>query len=122
MIQTVRLFLVLEGVSFVIAALVHTGIFVDGYWDPAAAIAESVIGAVLLVGLALTWVYSATTRRIGLAAQGLALLGTLIGTYLTAIVGLGTTPEVVYHLTILAVLATGLVVAARAPVGATARG
>jgi hypothetical protein len=52
----------------------------------------------------------------------LALLLTLLGVYLTAIVGLGTVPDVVFHLTILTLLASGLVVAARAPAGPLSAG
>ena len=60
--QTIRLFLLLEGASFIIAGLVHFGVLVDGYEHQQAAIAESSIGVVLLVGLGLTYVWPARTR------------------------------------------------------------
>ena len=114
--QTIRLFLLLEGASFVVAGLVHAGVLFDGYAHRQASIAESVIGVVLLVGCGLTWVWPARTRPIGLAAQGFALLGTLVGLFTIAVgVGPRTAPDLAYHVAILAALAWGLVVAARAP-------
>ena len=114
--QTLRLFLLLEGASFVFAGLVHFGLLAGGYEHRSAAIAESLIGAVLLVALALTWALPAWTRIVGVAAQGFALLGTLVGAFTIAIgVGPRTLPDVVYHAAILLALACGLVVAARAP-------
>ena len=111
-----RLFLLLEGASFVLAGLVHFGVLTRGYEHGSAASAESVIGAVLLVALALTWGLPAWTRTVGIAAQGFALLGTLVGAFMVAVgVGPRTLPDVVYHAAILLALACGLVVAARAP-------
>jgi hypothetical protein len=116
--HTVRLFLLLEGASFVVAGLVHFGVLARGYEHGSAAIAESVTGAVLLVALTLTWVLPAWARALGIAAQAFALLGTLVGAFTIAIgVGPRTVPDVVYHAAILLALAWGLVVAARAPAG-----
>jgi hypothetical protein len=113
---TVRMFLLLEGASFVLAGLVHFGVLAGGYEHRSAAIAESLIGAVLLVALALTWILPASTRTLGITAQGFALLGTLVGAFTIAIgVGPRTMPDVVYHGAILLALAWGLVVATRAP-------
>lgn len=69
----------------------------------------------LLAGLSLTWIRPAAVRTIGLAAQGFALLGTLVGIF-TIIVGVGprTVPDIVYHIAIVIVLAWGLRVAAGA--------
>src|SRR5438105_15124038 len=75
-----------------------------------------VIGAVLLIALALTWALPAWTRRVGIVAQAFALLGTLVGAFTIAIgVGPRTVPDVVYHAAILLALAWGLAVAARGP-------
>jgi hypothetical protein len=113
---TIRLFLLIEGVSFLAAGLVHRGVFFSGYAHQQASIAETTIAVVLLIGLCLTWVWPAQTRLIGLLAQAFALLGTLVGVFTIAIgVGPRTAPDIVYHITILALLAWGLVVAARAP-------
>ena len=114
--HTIRPFLLLEGASFVLAALVHFGVLARGYEHGAASIAESVIAIVLLVALVLTWLVPALTRSIGIAAQAFALLGTLIGAFTIAIgVGPRTVPDVIYHAAILLVLAWGLVVAVRGP-------
>ncbi len=113
---TIRVFLLLEAASFVLAGLVHFGVLAPGYEHGAAATAESLIGAVLLVALALTWALPAWTRPVGIGAQGFALLGTLVGA-LTIAIGVGprTLPDLVYHASIALALAWGLVVAMRTP-------
>jgi hypothetical protein len=114
--QTIRLFMLIEGISFVLAGLVHFGVIMDGYAHRQAAIAESTIAVVLLVGWGLTWAWPARTRLIGIAAQAFALLGTLVGAFTIAIgVGPRTVPDIAYHIAILVVLASGLVIAVRAP-------
>jgi hypothetical protein len=71
---------------------------------------------VLLVGATLTWIRPAWTRPVGIAAQGFALFGTLVGVFTIAIgVGPRTAPDVAYHIGIVVVLVWGLVFAARAP-------
>lgn len=115
MLQTIRLFLLVQTVSFFTAALVHTGAVVQGYAHRMAATAESIIGVVLLVGLILSLVWPARTRLFGLIAQAFALLGTLVGLF-TISVGIGpqSVPDRVFHAVILIVLAWGLIVTARA--------
>ena len=118
MVQTIRLFLAVEAASFVLAGLVHFGVLAAGYEHRAAGTAESMIGAALLVGLILALARPTWARAAGLAAQGVALLGTLVGLFTIAIgVGPRTAPDLAYHAAILLVLAWGLVVAARAPAG-----
>jgi hypothetical protein len=124
MMWTIRLFLLVEGIGFVLAGLVHFGVLASGYEDSGAAVPESVIGAVLLAGLALTWALPARTRGIGIAVQAFALLGTLVGAYLSVIgIGPDTVPDVVFHFAMLIALIAGLVVATRGgrPRGETAR-
>ncbi len=116
MTGTIRLFLLLEGATFVLAALVHAGAVVEGFAHRQARIAESVIAIVLLGGLVLTWIAPQWTRRIGVGAQALALLGTLMGVTAIAVgVGPRTVPDIIYHIGILAVLVWGIVVARRSP-------
>jgi hypothetical protein len=105
----IRLFIFVEAASFAVASLIHSGRLIAGYEHGRARIAESVIAAVLLAGLALTWIRSASLRRVALAVQGFALLGTLVGV-LTIAVGIGprTVPDVVYHIVIVVVLVLGL--------------
>ena len=69
----------------------------------------------LLAGFALTWARPGSTRQIGVAAQGFALFGTLVGIFTIALgVGPRTAPDIVYHIVIVAVLVSGLVGAVRA--------
>src|SRR5205809_741478 len=115
MTRSVRLFMFFELAAFTVAALIHFGLLIDGYAHQKAGTAESVIALVLVVGLAATWIRPGSTREIGLAAQGFALLGTLVGIFTIAIgVGPRTAPDIVYHIGILVVLGSGLVVAVRA--------
>src|SRR6266550_2138906 len=72
---------------FMVAALTHFGVLVHGYEPQKAGTAESVIAFVLLVGLILTLIRPQSTRGIGLAVQGFALLGTLVGIF-TIIIGI----------------------------------
>jgi hypothetical protein len=115
MTRTIRLFLLLEAAAFVAAASVHFNLVIAGYEHRKAGLAESVIAAVLILGLAVTLLGRTWTQRVGLAAQAFALVGTLIGVF-TITIGVGprTLPDVAYHFAIMAVLIWGLVVAVRA--------
>ena len=116
--QRIRVFLLVEAGTFLVAALSHVGVLLDGYEHRPAAIAESVIALALLVGVTSSWVRPAWTRAAGLAAQSFALLGTLVGLFTIAIgVGPRTTADIVYHVGIVAVLIWGIVIATRARTG-----
>jgi hypothetical protein len=112
--RAIRLFLLVEATSFIIASLIHSGRLIPGYAHPQARIAEGVIATVLLAALVWIWIRPASLRRAALAAQGFALLGTLVGVF-TIVIGVGprTAPDVAYHIAILLILAWGLSVAAR---------
>src|SRR5438132_56663 len=113
--QIQRMFLLVDGASFAIAGFIHSGLLGMGS-HRAASIAESSLAVVVLLGLMLTWVWPTRVRLIALVAQTIALLGTLVGAFTIAIgIGPRTPPDIVFHVTILAVLAGGLVVSARAP-------
>lgn len=114
MLQTVRLLMLFEAMTFVMAALVHSGKFVGGYQHYEARIAETVIAVVLLLGLLFSWLRPDWARLAAMGAQGAALFGTLIGIS-TIIVGMGprTAPDVIYHIAIIIVLAFGLALARR---------
>lgn len=62
--KTVRLFVLFEGIAFIIASLTHFGILMHGYEHRAAGTAEGVIGIVLLIGFLLTWLIARWTRGI----------------------------------------------------------
>ena len=115
MTARMRSFLLLQAVMFTAAALVHSGLALHGYEHAQARTAESVIAAVLVAGLILTWIVPKRTRIIGLVVQAFALLGAMVGLFTVAVgVGPQTGPDIVYHLAMVAVLVWGLVVTARA--------
>jgi hypothetical protein len=111
---TIRILMLVEAATFVLASLIHSGWLVAGYQHHQARIAEGVIAVVLLAAVVVSWIRPAWTRRTGLVGQGFALLGTLVGVF-TIVVGVGprTVPDVVYHVGILVVLALGLRMTAR---------
>ena len=112
--QTVRAFLLIEAVAFLVAGAIHSGMFVAIDTHYQAATAESVIGVVLLVSFGLTWVWSAQTRLIGLLAQAFAAFGTMVGLFTIAVgVGPRSVGDIAFHLAILAVLGWGIVATAR---------
>lgn len=113
--RTIRTLLGVEAASFLLAATVHAGGLISGYEHQEAMIAESVIGAVLLGGLVMTWVRPRSMSSVAAGVQAFALLGTLVGIW-TIIVGIGprTIPDIVYHVAIVLVLIIGIWVAWRA--------
>jgi hypothetical protein len=108
------MFMLAELVAFATAALVHFGTIFGGYEHQKAGTAESVIAAVLLVGLTLISFAPERTRSVALGAQGFALLGTFVGIFTIAIgVGPRTLPDIAYHICIVIVLVWGLVTTMR---------
>lgn len=117
-IVSIRLLLFSEAVVFLIAAFVHTGLWIDGYRHREARIAESVLAGALYVGLGLSWWRPLWTRNAGLLAQGFALAGTLIG-LLMIVVGVGpqTIPDILYHFGMVGLLSWGLIYTICTPTG-----
>jgi hypothetical protein len=114
MIRIVRSFLSLEAAVFVAAALVHAGFLLSGHEHAKAETAEAVIALVLLTALAATVIAPPAGRRIGLAAQGFALFGTLVGLFTIAIgIGPRTPFDLVLHTTMILLLVSGLLAVAR---------
>ena len=112
--QTVRAFLLIEAVAFLVAGAIHSGMFVATDTHYQAATAESIIGVALLVSFGLTWVWSAQARLIGLLAQAFAAIGTMVGLFTIAVgVGPRSVGDIAFHLAVLAVLGWGIVVTAR---------
>jgi hypothetical protein len=112
--EWIRTFMLVQAATFLLAATFHFGVLVQGYADSRAGIAESVIASVLLAGLIATWIRPAAIRRIGLAAQGFALAGTLVGLFTIAIgIGPRTVPDLVIHAAMVAELVGGLAVTYR---------
>lgn len=119
----IRLLLLVETLAFALATLVHAGLLIGGLQHEEARNAEAVIAAVLLLGLASTWLRPAWARVVGSLVQGFALFGTLVGIF-TIVVGSGprTVPDVGYHATIVGVLVGGLIFAIRMPSGGLRHG
>ena len=113
-LESLRMLMLFEAATFIVAALIHSGALIIGYAHDKARIAESVIAIVLLGSVVSTWIWPAWGRRAAMAGQGFALLLTLIGVF-TIIVGVGprTVPDIVYHVAIVAVLVWGLIIAKR---------
>jgi hypothetical protein len=119
MARTLRRFMIIEASTFIVAAAIHAGLLLAGYEHREARNAESVIALALLTGATLTWIRPASTRIAALAAQGFALVGTLVGIFTIAIgIGPRSALDIIYHLAIVAVLAWGLAVGWRARVAA----
>jgi hypothetical protein len=113
MIRTVRVLIVVAAASLIIASLIHLEVLMEGYRDLGAGIAEGVIGGVMLVGLAFTWLPGRRGRWAGVATLGFGLLGTLVGLFTVIILGPRTLPDLVYHVALTAWLIVGVTVAWR---------
>jgi hypothetical protein len=121
--KDIRVVLAIEAAAFALAALVHRGILVDGYQHREAAIAESVIAAVLAAGLIISLLRPRLSRRLALGVQAFALFGTAVGISTIAIgVGPQTLFDLLLHLGFVALLVSGLVIAVRSPAIAAPRG
>lgn len=110
---SLRGLLAIEAAAFAAAALIHSGAFRNGVNDPGAAIAESVIGLVLALGLVASWTAPGLLRPIALGTQAFALLGTFVGLSLLILVGPFSVVELAFHVALVAMLVYGLVVAWR---------
>lgn len=115
MTRMLRWILGVGALSLLAAAALHAGIVIPGRFDQAA-LYETGVAAVLLVGAGLTFIGPAWARWGGLAATVLALAGATIGLYM-ALRGVApnTVLDIVYHVALLALLLAGIVVAWRVP-------
>lgn len=105
--------LLFEAAAFTTAALTHFGIIPLGLDDPAAGTAESIIAAVVAAGAAVITASPPLTRRVALAVQAFALAGTFVGLYIFVTVDPEKVADIVYHVVMVVILVTGLVIAAR---------
>lgn len=109
-----RVFAAVAALSLFVASLIHFGYFVEGYSDRGAAVPEAVIGAVILVGLALSWTSAPWGRRALIGGLAFGLAGSTLGLVLVFVgVGPRTTPDLVYHVLLVTALVVGLFVAAK---------
>jgi hypothetical protein len=112
MIGMIRIFILVAAVSLIVASLIHLEVLMEGYRHQEAGIAEAVIAAGMLIGLAFTWLSGRRGLWAGMISVAFGLLGTLVGLFTIAIgVGPQTTSDLIYHITLTAVLVTGLVLA-----------
>ncbi|CAN7481107.1 hypothetical protein [Bosea sp. LjRoot237] len=113
--STLLAFLAIEILLFAGASLIHAGIPFSGHEHAQARTAEGVIAVVLALGLAICLLRPAAARTVALAAQGFALLGTLVGAFTIAVgVGPQAPADKVFHGILLVLLVAGLVAAWRA--------
>ncbi|MGJ4854864.1 hypothetical protein AB4037_28140 [Labrys sp. KB_33_2] len=105
--------LALDIALFAGASMVHGGLLPIGGLDSRAATAEGIIAVVLALGLVTALARPSLVRLTALAAQGLALLGTLVGTVMIAIgIGPQTSGDKMFHAALVVVLVSGLWLAA----------
>jgi hypothetical protein len=108
-----RVLLIGEAAAYAAASLIHAEIVLPGNSDPAAATAEGIIAAVLVLAAGLSAARPGWTRGAALAAQAFALLGDLVGLTLFLVVEPERTADIVFHIVIAVILIGGLVYAAR---------
>jgi hypothetical protein len=121
--KPIRLFLLFQGIAFIIASMIHLGLLMHGHEHHPAGTAEGIIGIVLLIGFVSSWILPGWIRGIGVAVQTFALLGTGVGIYTIAIgIGPRTLPDIAFHVAIVITLIAGLIVTfrARKPTGVNA--
>jgi hypothetical protein len=106
-IWTVRGFLLLQIAIFLSMVSIHFGLLIGGYGHRDAGMAESLIAAVLVAGLLLTWTPPPWRRRAATAAQSFGLLGVLVG-LVTIAIGIG--PRTLLDLTLNAAMLLTLIV------------
>ena len=103
---TVRGFLLVQIAMFLVLVTIHFGLLVGGYRHPAAATTESVIAAVLVLGLLLTWMPLPWGQRAATVAQSFAALGVLVGLFTFA---LGIGPRTILDLSLNVILLLTLI-------------
>jgi hypothetical protein len=115
-IWRVRGFLLLQIAIFLALVSIHFGLLIGGYRHRNAGTTESVIAAVLVAGLLLTWTPPPWNRRAAIAAQSFGILGVLAGLFTIALgIGPRTTLDLVLNAALLLTLIAGLAIAMRKP-------
>ncbi len=107
--------MILEAATLAVASLLHLSGNVHGsapFDADHAGIAEAIIAAVLVVAAITMFRLPARARAAGLAANGFAVVGFLVGLNFTA--RGGHVPDVAYHVTVLPVLIGSLILLVRA--------
>jgi hypothetical protein len=112
----VRGFLLLQIAIFLALVSIHFGLLIGGYRHRNAGTTESVIAAVLVAGLLLTWTPPPWSRRAATAAQSFGILGVLAGLFTIALgIGPRTTLDLALNAALLLTLIAGLAITLRKP-------
>jgi hypothetical protein len=115
-IWRVRGFLLLQIAIFLALVSIHFGLLIGGYRHRNAGTTESVIAAVLVAGLLLTWTPPPWSRRAATAAQSFGILGVLAGLFTIALgIGPRTTLDLALNAALLLTLIAGLAITLRKP-------
>jgi hypothetical protein len=114
-IAGVATLMLVEAVSLGVASTLHLAGLVHGrggnFNPDAAGTAEAIIGVVLAAAAVFMWRRPGPARTIGIAANGFALVGFLVGISETA--SGGDIPDITYHATVIPLLVAGLVLLIR---------
>lgn len=115
MTGALRGIMAVAALSLLAAAALHAGLVIPGPFDDAA-MYETGVAAVLILGIGATFISPAWARWGGLVVTVFALAGASIGLYM-ALRGLApnTAPDVVYHVALIGLLLVGVAVAWRGP-------
>ncbi len=113
-LRTLRILMLVAAASLVLAAALHAGIVIPGPFDDAA-MYESAIAVILVIGVAATLIGPRWARWGGLISVIVALAGSCVGLFL-ALRGIGpnTVPDIVYHFGLVALLLLCVAIASRA--------
>ena len=115
-IWRVRGLLLLQIAIFLALVSIHFGLLIVGYRHRNAGTIESVIAAVLVAGLLLTWTPPPWSRRAATAAQSFGILGVLVGLFTIALgIGPRTTLDLALNAALLLTLIAGLAITLRKP-------
>jgi hypothetical protein len=123
--QTAGWLLALAALTFWLASAIHFGLKVELGFAlvsdpfPGAAVPEAVVGVVVALGAGSLLVFRQPRLGIAMAATAFAIAVTLYGLSVTA--GSGRTADVLYHISVLAVLSAALALLLTARLGERTR-
>lgn len=95
--------MIIQITLFVIAAIVHRGAISSSYIHPQAQVAETVIAAILALGLCLTFYFRKGNFSYARIAQGFALIGTIVAVIMM-LIGVGPRSAFDYGLHIIMII------------------
>lgn len=118
MIRTLRWILAASVLSLLVAAALHAGLVIPGRFDDAA-MYETGVAVVLLIGFGPTYLGPGWARWGSLGSLVVALAGAGVGVYLASRgIAPNTVADIVYHVALIGLLLVGMVAALRGPANA----